>query len=141
MVVFCSDIFPKGVDTPLFCFPRHCNAKPCVFQIGIKIQQIRSPGKEQELMLWIFTDLCKYLVSPFRLLSGELAHPGKKKVLRTFLFHHLELTRKEFRISEVILCSNNKNRNMSDRFQESINFLIKCRWVLVCNKMISSNDG
>ena len=53
-------------------------------------------------MLWIFTDLCKYLVSPFRLPSGEIAHAGKKKVLRTFLFHHLELTRKEFRVSEVI---------------------------------------
>ena len=102
MVMFCSDVFPKGVDTPQFCFPRHRNAKPCVFQIGIKIQQIRSLGKEQELMLWIFTDLCKYLVSPFRLPSGEIAHPGKKKVLRTFLFHHLELTRKEFRVSEVI---------------------------------------
>ena len=34
--------------------------------------------------------------------SGEIAHPGKKKVLRTFLLHHLELTRKEFRVSEVI---------------------------------------
>ena len=34
--------------------------------------------------------------------SGEIAHAGKKKVLRTFLFHHLELTRKEFRVSEVI---------------------------------------
>ena len=32
----------------------------------------------------------------------EIAHAGKKKVLRTFLFHHLELTRKEFRVSEVI---------------------------------------
>ena len=32
----------------------------------------------------------------------EKAHAGKKKVLRTFLFHHLELTRKEFRVSEVI---------------------------------------
>ena len=100
--MFCFDVFPKGVDTPQFCFPRHRNAKPCVFQIGIKIQQIRSLGKEQELMLWIFTDLCKYLVSPFRLPSGEIAHPGKKKVLRTFLFHHPELTRKEFRVSEVI---------------------------------------
>ena len=36
------------------------------------------------------------------LLSGEIAHPGKKKVLRTFLFHHLELTQKEFRVSEII---------------------------------------
>ena len=53
-------------------------------------------------MLWIFTDLCKYLVSPFWLPSREIAHAGKKKVLRTFLFHHLELTRKELRISEVI---------------------------------------
>ena len=69
MVMFCSDVFPKGIDTPQFCFPRHRNAKPCVFQIGIKIQQIRSLGKEQELMLWIFTDLYKYLVSPFRLPS------------------------------------------------------------------------
>ena len=42
--------------THLFCFPRHRNVKPCVFQIGIKIQQIRSLGKEQELMLRIFTD-------------------------------------------------------------------------------------
>lgn len=100
MVMLCSDIFPKGVDTPQFCFPRHRNAKPCVFQIGIKIQQIGALGKKQELMLWIFTDLCKYLVSPFRLPSGEIAHAGKKKVLRTFLFHHLELTRKELRISE-----------------------------------------
>ena len=66
MVMFCSNVFPKGVDTPPFCFPRHRNAKPCVFQIGIKIQQIRSLGKEQELMLRIFTDLYKYLVSPFR---------------------------------------------------------------------------
>ena len=65
-------------------------------------KQIRSLGKEQELMLRIFTDLYKYLVSPFRLPSGEIAHPGKKKVLRTFLFHHLELTRKEFRVSEII---------------------------------------
>ncbi len=39
---------------------------------------------------------------PFRLPSREIAHAGKKKVLRTFLFHHLELTRKEFRGSEVI---------------------------------------
>ena len=100
--MLCSDVFPKGVDTPQFGFPRHRNAKPCVFQIGIKIQQIGSLGKEQELMLWIFTDLCKYLVSPFRLPSGEIAHAGKKKVLRTFLFHHPELTRKEFRVSEVI---------------------------------------
>lgn len=30
--MFCSDVFPKGVDTPQFCFPRHRNAKPCVFQ-------------------------------------------------------------------------------------------------------------
>ena len=102
MVMFCSDVFPKGVDTPQFCFPRHRNAKPCVFQIGIKIQRIRSLGKEQELMLRIFTDLYKYLISPFRLPSGEIAHAGKKKVLRTFLFHHLKLTRKEFRVSEVI---------------------------------------
>ena len=102
MAMFCSDVFPKGVDTPQLGFPRHRNAKPCVFQIGIKIQQIRSLGKEQELMLWIFTDLCKYLVSPFRLPSGEIAHAGKKKVLRTFLFHPLELARKELRISEVI---------------------------------------
>ena len=57
MVMLCSDVFPKGVDTPQFGFPRHRNAKPCIFQIGIKIQQIRSLGKEQELMLWIFTDL------------------------------------------------------------------------------------
>ena len=91
--MFCSDVFPKGVDTPQFCFPRHRNAKPCVFQIGIKIQRIRSLGKEQELMLRIFTDLYKYLISPFRLPSGEIAHAGKKKVLRTFLFHHLKLTR------------------------------------------------
>ena len=83
MVMLCSDVFPKGVDTPQFGFPRHRNAKPCVFQIGIKIQQIGSLGKEQELMLCIFTDLCKYLVSPFRLPSGEIAHAGKKKVLRT----------------------------------------------------------
>ena len=61
--MFCSDVFPKGVDTPQFGFPRHRNAKPCIFQIGIKIQQIGALGKEQELMLWIFTDLCKYLVS------------------------------------------------------------------------------
>ena len=47
MVMFCSDIFPKGVNTPQFCFPRHRNAKPCVFQIGIKIQQIGALGKEQ----------------------------------------------------------------------------------------------
>lgn len=33
------------------------------------------------------------------------------------------------------------NWKMSDRFQESINCLIKCRWVLVCNKMIPLNDG
>ena len=63
MVMFCSDVFPKGVDTPQFCFSRHRNAKPCVFQIGIKIQQIGALGQKQELMLWIFTDLCKYLVS------------------------------------------------------------------------------
>ena len=51
-----------------------CSAKPCVFQIGIKIQQIGALGKEQELMLWIFTDLCKYLVSPFRLPSGAVSY-------------------------------------------------------------------
>ena len=102
MVMFCSDVFPKGVNTPQFCFPRHRNAKPCVFQIGIKIQQIGALGQEQELMLWIFTNLFKYLVSPFRLPSGEIAHAGKKKVLRTFLFHHLKLAWKELRISKVI---------------------------------------
>ena len=119
MVMFCSDIFPKGVDTPQFCFPRHRNAKPCVFQIGIKIQQIRSLGKEQELMLWIFTDLCKYLVSPFRLPSGEIAHAGKKKVLRTFLFHHPELTRKEFRVSEVI---NHNCKTRSEFIEKALRF-------------------
>ena len=117
--MFCSDVFPKGVDTPQFGFPRHRNAKPCVFQIGIKIQQIRSLGKEQELMLWIFTDLCKYLVSPFRLPSGEIAHPGKKKVLRTFLFHHLELTRKEFRVSEVI---NHNCKTRSEFIEKALRF-------------------
>ena len=117
--MFCSDIFPKGVDPPQFCFPRHRNAKPCVFQIGIKIQQIRSLGKEQELMLWIFTDLCKYLVSPFRLPSGEIAHPGKKKVLRTFLFHHPELTRKEFRVSEVI---NHNCKTRSEFIEKALRF-------------------
>ena len=100
--MFCSDVFTKGINTPQFCFPRHRNAKPCVFQIGIKIQQIGALGQKQKLMLWIFMDLCKYLVSPFRLPSGEIAHAGKKKVLRTFLFHHLELTRKEFKVSEII---------------------------------------
>ena len=35
------------------------------FPDGIKIQQIWSLCKEQELMLWIFTDFFKYLVSPF----------------------------------------------------------------------------
>ena len=119
MVMFCSNVFPKGVDTPQFCFPRHRNAKPCVFQIGIKIQQIRSLGKEQELMLWIFTDLCKYLVSPFRLPSGEIAHPGKKKVLRTFLFHHPELTRKEFRVSEVI---NHNCKTRSEFIEKALRF-------------------
>ena len=119
MVMFCSDVFPKGVDTPQSCFPRHRNAKPCVFQIGIKIQQIRSLGKEQELMLWIFTDLCKYLVSPFRLPSGEIAHPGKKKVLRTFLFHHPELTRKEFRVSEVI---NHNCKTRSEFIEKALRF-------------------
>ena len=117
--MFCSDVFPKGVDTPQFGFPRHRNAKPCVFQIGIKIQQIRSLGKEQELMLWIFTDLCKYLVSPFRLPSGEIAHPGKKKVLRTFLFHHPELTRKEFRVSEVI---NHNCKTRSEFIEKALRF-------------------
>ena len=117
--MFCSDVFPKGVDTPQFCFPRHRNAKPCVFQIGIKIQQIRSLGKEQELMLWIFTDLCKYLVSPFRLPSGEIAHAGKKKVLRTFLFHHPELTRKEFRVSEVI---NHNCKTRSEFIEKALRF-------------------
>ena len=117
--MLCSDVFPKGVDTPQFCFPRHRNAKPCVFQIGIKIQQIRSLGKEQELMLWIFTDLCKYLVSPFRLPSGEIAHPGKKKVLRTFLFHHPELTRKEFRVSEVI---NHNCKTRSEFIEKALRF-------------------
>ena len=117
--MFCSDVFPKGVDTPQFCFPRHRNAKPCVFQIGIKIQQIRSLGKEQELMLRIFTDLCKYLVSPFRLPSGEIAHPGKKKVLRTFLFHHPELTRKEFRVSEVI---NHNCKTRSEFIEKALRF-------------------
>ena len=117
--MFCSDVFPKGVDTPPFCFPRHRNAKPCVFQIGIKIQQIRSLGKEQELMLRIFTDLCKYLVSPFRLPSGEIAHPGKKKVLRTFLFHHPELTRKEFRVSEVI---NHNCKTRSEFIEKALRF-------------------
>ena len=119
MVMLCSDVFPKGVDTPQFGFPRHRNAKPCVFQIGIKIQQIRSLGKEQELMLWIFTDLCKYLVSPFRLPSGEIAHPGKKKVLRTFLFHHPELTRKEFRVSEVI---NHNCKTRSEFIEKALRF-------------------
>ena len=33
-------------------------------------KEIGALGKEQELMLWIFTNLCKYLVSPFRLPSG-----------------------------------------------------------------------
>ena len=117
--MFCSDVFPKGVDTPQFCFPRHRNAKPCVFQIGIKIQQIRSLGKEQELMLWIFTDLCKYLVSPFRLPSGKIAHAGKKKVLRTFLFHHPELTRKEFRASEVI---NHNCKTRSEFIEKALRF-------------------
>ena len=102
MVVFCFDVFPKGINTSQFCFPRYCNARPCVFQIGIKLQQIGGLGKKQELMLWIFTDLCKYLVSPFELPSGEIAHVGKKKVLRTFLFHYLELTREELRNSEII---------------------------------------
>ena len=37
-------------------------------------------------------------LSPFRLPSGEIAHAGKKKVLRTFLFHHLELTREKLSI-------------------------------------------
>ena len=117
--MLCSDVFPKGVDTPQFGFPRHRNAKPCVFQIGIKIQQIRSLGKEQELMLWIFTDLCKYLVSPFRLPSGEIAHAGKKKVLRTFLFHHPELTRKEFRVSEVI---NHNCKTRSEFIEKALRF-------------------
>ena len=58
MVMFCSDVFPKGIDTPQFGSPRYRNAKPCIFQLNIKIQQIRPLGKEQELMLWIFTDLC-----------------------------------------------------------------------------------
>ena len=119
MVMLCSDVFPKGVDTPQFGFPRHRNAKPCVFQIGIKIQQIRSFGQEQELMLWIFTDLCKYLVSPFRLPSGEIAHAGKKKVLRTFLFHHPELTRKEFRVSEVI---NHNCKTRSEFIEKALRF-------------------
>ena len=119
MVMFCSNVFPKGVDTPQFCFPRHRNAKPCVFQIGIKIQQIGSLGKEQELMLCIFTDPCKYLVSPFRLPSGEIAHPGKKKVLRTFLFHHPELTRKEFRVSEVI---NHNCKTRSEFIEKALRF-------------------
>ena len=119
MVMFCSDVFPKGVDTPQFCFPRHRNAKPYVFQIGIKIQRIRSLGKEQELMLRIFTDLYKYLVSPFRLPSGEIAHPGKKKVLRTFLFHHPELTRKEFRVSEVI---NHNCKTRSEFIEKALRF-------------------
>ena len=119
MVMFCSDIFPKGVNTPQFCFPRHRNAKPCVFQIGIKIQQIGALGKEQELMLWIFTDLCKYLVSPFRLPSGQIAHAGKKKVLRTFLFHHPELTRKEFRVSEVI---NHNCKTRSEFIEKALRF-------------------
>ena len=117
--MLCSDVFPKGVDTPQFGFPRHRNAKPCVFQIGIKIQQIGSLGKEQELMLWIFTDLCKYLVSPFRLPSGEIAHAGKKKVLRTFLFHHPELTRKEFRVSEVI---NHNCKTRSEFIEKALRF-------------------
>ena len=117
--MLCSDVFPKGVDTPQFGFPRHRNAKPCVFQIGIKIQQIGSLGKEQELMLWIFTDLCKYLVSPFRLPSGQIAHPGKKKVLRTFLFHHPELTRKEFRVSEVI---NHNCKTRSEFIEKALRF-------------------
>ena len=29
-------------------------------------------------MLWIFTDLCKHLVSPFRIPSGVIGHAGKK---------------------------------------------------------------
>ena len=53
-------------------------------------------------MLWILMDLCKYLVSPFQLPPGEIAHAGKEKVLRAFLFHHLELAREERRISEVV---------------------------------------
>ena len=53
-------------------------------------------------MLRIVADLCKYPVSPFRLPSGEIAHAGKKNVLRTFLVHHLELAREEHRISEVL---------------------------------------
>ena len=117
--MLCSDVFPKGVDTPQFGFPRHRNAKPCVFQIGIKIQQIGSLGKEQELMLCIFTDLCKYLVFPFRLPSGEIAHAGKKKVLRTFLFHHPELTRKEFRVSEVI---NHNCKTRSEFIEKALRF-------------------
>ena len=63
--MFCSDVFTKGINTPQFCFPRHRNAKPCVFQISIKIQQIGALGQKQKLMLWIFTDFFKYLASPF----------------------------------------------------------------------------
>ena len=117
--MFCSDVFPKGINTPPFCFPRHCNAKPCVFQIGIKIQKIGALGQKQKLMLWIFTDLCKYLVSPFRLPSREIAHAGKKKVLRTFLFHHPELTRKEFRVSEVI---NHNCKTRSEFIEKALRF-------------------
>ena len=56
---------------------------------------------------------------PFRLPSGEIAHAGKKKVLRTFLFHHLELTRKEFRVSEVI---NHNCKTRSEFIEKALRF-------------------
>ena len=65
------------------------------------ISRVQSETDKRKTLLFL-TEKAHALKGEYDSVSDEIAHAGKKKVLRTFLFHHLKLTRKEFRVSEVI---------------------------------------
>ena len=53
-------------------------------------------------MLRVFSNLCEHFITPLRLPSSQITHAGQQEVLRTFLFHQAQLTRKKLRFAEII---------------------------------------
>ena len=53
-------------------------------------------------MLWVFGHFRKYLIPPFRVPVGKIAHAGEQEILRTHLLHQPQLIGEKLRLFKII---------------------------------------
>ena len=102
MIVSAMDMLPQSPDTVFLFAGGNSYTKPSILQGSGKHNILRSLGQKQILMLWVFSHFRKYLIPPFRIPVGKIAHAGEQKILWALFLHQPQLIWKKLRLFKVI---------------------------------------